>query len=357
MVHKNASYNLNADIIRVVAIIGVVLIHTVNAVFGRPDFFGGLSWWFAILLNSLSRIAIPLFIMVSGYFILQKDEVYTLTIKRTWQRLGIPLIIWFMVFLLWNNGEPTLSVISLDIVKRLLSVNVFELYFLIILIGLYLVSPFLKAFLRQSSRQTIHKVTYSMIIIGCLYAIYEYLTNQCSSVNSFTFWFPFTGIFLGGLLWGNKNFTVKNKNIWWGLYLTGLAVTISGSYLYFYLIQHGNMLLTQHNCLSYYTDGYLSINVILMTIAAYICLMHANFSFLSALVKNSIYSIARTSFAIYILHIIYLNILDVQLHIFDALAPAWFYIVIKFSVIFLLSYISARIFLKIPILKRAFGEV
>ena len=99
------SYNFALDAIRTAGIVGVVLIHTVNSVSERPDFFGGVSWWFAIILNSASRICIPLFIMLSGYLLLSKDEDYKTTLKRIVNRLLIPLVFWTTLTYVLSNPE------------------------------------------------------------------------------------------------------------------------------------------------------------------------------------------------------------------------------------------------------------
>jgi len=94
--NKKPSYVIQADVIRVIAIVAVVIIHTANAVYTRLDFFGGFTWWIAIILDSLSRISIPLFIMLSGYLMLGKNETLEKTFKRINLKILIPLIFWIL---------------------------------------------------------------------------------------------------------------------------------------------------------------------------------------------------------------------------------------------------------------------
>lgn len=65
---KKSSYIFSADVIRAVATLGVVSIHSVIAVYARPDFFNGLSWWFAIILDSLFRSSVPFFYSLEWIF-------------------------------------------------------------------------------------------------------------------------------------------------------------------------------------------------------------------------------------------------------------------------------------------------
>ncbi|WBF45401.1 acyltransferase [Serratia rubidaea] len=55
------------DNLRAVACLMVVMIHATTAVLTTPDKVGGLAWDVANLLNALSRAAVPLFFMISGY--------------------------------------------------------------------------------------------------------------------------------------------------------------------------------------------------------------------------------------------------------------------------------------------------
>lgn len=350
---KKSSYNLSADVIRVLAIIGVVIIHTANSVYGRPDFFGGISWWFAIILNSVSRASIPLFILVSGYFILAKHETYKKTLIRTINRIGIPLIFWFLVYTVWNGGSPTLEYFNLSLIYRLFTVNVFILYFFIILIGLYLSSPLIKKLL--NSKISRPKITIFLLFGGCIYFLVQYLFSLCTPAYSLIYWIPFVGLFAAGFTIGNKK--IGNLTLPILGFILSAGLTIAGAYLYYSLSFQGNYLLNDRGCLSFYTDSFLSINVVVMSISIYALLMHFDFNkIVKGRLKKLIYSIARASLGIYILHIVILNILDSKLKLFDPIAPAWLYVLIKLFVIFTLAYAASLILMKIPLIKRTLGE-
>src|SRR5689334_9684312 len=95
-------YILNADIIRVLAIFGVVGIHVLTPIYARPDFFGGKFWWITFLLNCLFRASVPLFIMLSGYLVLAKPVTVKENLQRVWKRLLIPLISFYTLIHLFN---------------------------------------------------------------------------------------------------------------------------------------------------------------------------------------------------------------------------------------------------------------
>ena len=61
------------DYLRVIAIIAVITIHSTTSFYARFGEIGMLDWWLANLLNSASRFAIPLFVMISGALLLGRD--------------------------------------------------------------------------------------------------------------------------------------------------------------------------------------------------------------------------------------------------------------------------------------------
>ncbi len=349
------SYNLSADVIRVIAIISVVVIHTANAVYARPDYFGGISWWFAIILNSAARASIPLFIMVSGYFILSKKESFSQTLIRTFNRLVIPLLFWFLLYTVWNFGNPTFEYLNISIFYRLLTVNVFYLYFFIILIGLYLMSPFIKKYLLDQPRWSNKTLTVLLLIGGSIFYFIQYYFSLCTPANSLTYWIPFTGLFVAGYAMGNSK-KIK-RGIATIAFFASFAMTVIGAYFYYLLSFSGNNLLGANGCLAFYTDSFLSINVVVLSISIFSLLMNTDFKkIIGNKIQPIIYSIARVSLGIYVLHMFLLDILDSKLQLFIAITPAWLYLLTKLSVIFILSYIASLIMMRIPILKRTLGE-
>lgn len=353
---KKSSYNFSADLLRVLAIAGVVSIHISYAVYARPDFFGGISWWISLAINSFSRVAIPLFIMISGYFLLNKKESYHDTVKRTFHRIFIPLLFWFLAQLIWNNGYISLKQVNWNIISRLLTVSVFDLYFLVILVGLYLISPILREFLHHTSDKTQKIFTFAALIFGVLLFFTQYIFSECAHVDIFTYWIPYTGLFVAGYFLGNNLDKVKHVFTYGTLYVIGLGITIGMGALYYYLHWHGNNILDPHSCLSYYSDWYLSPNVIIMSVALFVLVMRMKFR-VSPLIHRAVFSVARASFGIYLLHTFFIDILYIHFRIFDHAGPGWLHVILKWITVFVLSYLSTILLTKIPILKRTFGEI
>lgn len=88
--------NINLDLIKVIACIGVVLLHTT-----MPGFKETGQWNYSSYLYYLGTYSIPLFFMVNGYLLLGKSKItypYILH-KIKWVLITVSswtVIIWFL---------------------------------------------------------------------------------------------------------------------------------------------------------------------------------------------------------------------------------------------------------------------
>jgi fucose 4-O-acetylase-like acetyltransferase len=181
--------------------------------------------------------------------------------------------------------------------------------------------------------------------------------NFCSFNSSFLYWLPFTGLFVAGYVYGRKKFqSISGAYI---LLTTSLIITVLGAYFYYLFEIQGNNILTARGCLNFYTDSYLSFNVVVMSVAAYIIIMQSKLIDRISrikLLKNLVFSIARNSLGIFVLHIFFIDVLDRKLNLFTYIAPAWFYLLIKFIVIFVISYLASLVIMRIPYVRKVLGE-
>jgi surface polysaccharide O-acyltransferase-like enzyme len=354
---KGDKYVFALDVIRALAISGVVAIHVAYAVGGRPDFFGGISWYFAIILNSISRSAIPLFIMISGYLILSKNESFNKTIQRILTRIVVPLLFWTFIYALWSYSD-TLSISSIlySLPLQIFNVNVFHFYYLIITIGLYVFSPLIRNYLNGKNAKKQIIFTGLLLFLTMSIVLLQYIFQLCNVNNMAIMWIPYVGLFVAGYTLGHNKISVR-PYILYSLFLLSLGITIALNYYYYFeLFKYNTTILNSDGCISHYTDYYLSINVVLMAIPLFLILLNKKYtsiqkSFLGPVIK----SIAKMSFGIFLTHLLILQALD-KLHIFDSLHPMWLFIIIRWIVVFVLSYLLTALLIKIPLIKKTLGE-
>lgn len=142
----NNSRNYAADFIKTISIVAVILIHTTTAFIDRST-PGSNSFYFAFILNQLSRFAVPLFFAVSGFLLAtryQNKNSYFLFYKKRFGKILLPYIFWTIIYFLLIFPNPLLSIFSLNFVSNLLTGDAsYQLYFIPAIVILYLLFPFI----------------------------------------------------------------------------------------------------------------------------------------------------------------------------------------------------------------------
>lgn len=151
--------NASLDLTRVIAILAVVMLHVCtgfvqNCEVGSPEFIWGN------ILDSLSRIGVPLFIMTSGALLLDEEKEFTIQsfFRKRLTNLILCLFFWSAIYAIQYEivphllrGEP-MSIKSL--IWRLIYGH-YHLWFLYMLLGLYLTLPFLRAIVCRKNSQLV----------------------------------------------------------------------------------------------------------------------------------------------------------------------------------------------------------
>jgi len=144
---KNEGVALPVDLIRTVAIILVILLHA--AIEGNPKLDimspqGIQLWWTSNIYNSISRTAVPLFVMLTGALLLQPNkaaEPLQVFFKKRWNRIGIPVLFWGAIFFAWDFSVKGLPLTLVSVLQGVLAGPYVHFWYLYILIGLYLITP------------------------------------------------------------------------------------------------------------------------------------------------------------------------------------------------------------------------
>ena len=190
---------LSLDLLRVLAMMAVVLIHVcVPVVLG----FGQLSpadWWTGNLLDSFSRWSVPVFVMISGAVLLGKKNeeplrwraVRQFWVKRLW-RLGLPLLLATVLFAVYYHlfrGDPlSVPYVLHQVIFRQPYAH---LYFLWILLGLAVVTPWLQSVVRQSSASSLAALTFLFLLVTIFWVPRAFV---------FAIFLPYLGYSLAGTL-------------------------------------------------------------------------------------------------------------------------------------------------------------
>ena len=125
--------------LRGIACLMVVMIHTTTWYITHPHDVSPLSWDFANVLNSASRVSVPLFFMISGYLFFGPRSAQ----PRHFLRIALCLLFYSAIALLFIASFTHISVEAS--LKHLLQKPVFyHLWFFFAIIVIYLVSPLIE---------------------------------------------------------------------------------------------------------------------------------------------------------------------------------------------------------------------
>nr|WP_154324346.1 acyltransferase [Pantoea sp. 201603H] len=127
------------DNLRAVACLMVIMIHTTSWYINHSPQLAGYQWDFANLLNSASRVCVPLFFMISGYLFFGERSAK----KRHFLRIVLCLLFYSAVALSYITWMTPIS--EWISIKHLLQKPVFyHLWFFFAIILIYLLSPLIQ---------------------------------------------------------------------------------------------------------------------------------------------------------------------------------------------------------------------
>ncbi len=135
------------DILRCLAIAMVLLNHCVSKIIMREAYYGTRTFVPLLTLNALSCMGVALFLMISGRLMLQSDSSRDIAgfYRKRLPRILLLLLVWnaaYFFYLRLLRGEAlTVS----GFFEGLINLgNAYHLWYLYLIAGIYLLTPFLK---------------------------------------------------------------------------------------------------------------------------------------------------------------------------------------------------------------------
>ncbi|WP_417698524.1 acyltransferase, partial [Psychromonas sp.] len=133
------------DYLRVIAIGMVVFLHSASPLLYKFNQLPLDYWLIANVYDSMVRVCVPLFFMVSGFLLLQKQEPLGFYFSKRFKKLLVPIIFWSLFFILWKNIVENGELPKFEqFYSLLLKPSYYHLWFLYALIGIYLFVPILR---------------------------------------------------------------------------------------------------------------------------------------------------------------------------------------------------------------------
>lgn len=298
---------LYADILRIFATIEVVVLHTAAPAVYRFNDLRADWWWTADIIDSSVRSCVPLFFMLSGFFILgnsKKETTKAFLIKRA-QKVLIPFFVWSLVYTAWliyNYNQP-LTFAELA-AKALYSPAFYHLWFLYAIIGLYLLTPVLRVYLRNAPGRNVRY----LLILWFLFASINPFLNKVFNYYIFfkldeELMIGYTGYFILGYYLNDVTAEGKYLILLLALVLASIAATFLGTYF---------LVIRNSGALDPSLYNYQAPNVVIMSLSIFIIFKSIDFNKIMGNSSGSagfITYLSSASFGVYLIHPIVIALL------------------------------------------------
>ena len=265
---------MNIDILRIFAFVFIVMLHTLNRQYGLAVWMSG----YAVI-----SIGVNLFIMISGYLLLDKTE----TVKEFFRKRFFSILPLFIIFNIiyiyfYNHSFITIKKISAP-----------HFWYIYMILGLYLLTPWLRKVLQYAEKEAFY-----VVVLWFLCNVFNpYMQFFRFPKIPFSH-FPITG-FIGYYILGYylKKYRYKLEKIPFicviGVYITGFFISV---------ISTKYVLVTTGNRISDFFDKN-SLGTFFMSISFFVFWIKFNFKNRNKVIRM----ISDSTYFAYLIHIIILH--------------------------------------------------
>lgn len=340
-----------ADLLRSFAVIAVIVIHlTASPLYSLS--ISSKSWQIMNIYNGLTRWCVPVFVMLSGMFML--DPKRSLPLPKLFLhnvlRILAALIFWDWIYIIIDNGVYTPKGFWNAFLQSLgfHGSYHFHLWFCFMILGLYLVTPILRAFCRGASRGDFHYFfLLAFLFASLLPTLFELFPNSFPVLE---FWYNqlsvrlvtgYVGYYVAGFYLKEYLISRLAEAIVYILGILGALATVWGT-----------SSLSRHS--GYFVEtlyDYTSPNVVFFAVAIVVLFRYVLGVSEERSRRQRLSGVARISFGIYLVHdlfIMFLAHFNITALSFDPVVA----VPVLTAVVFLFSFALAWLVSRIPFIGR-----
>jgi len=265
---KERGFSVPVDVIRTVAIVGVILLHSANDLTSQQmSWFEIVRWNTVTVYQSIGRLGVPLFLLLTGALLLQPSkltEPIGVFFKKRVARIGLPFIFWGAIYFAWDflvvnkiNNQP---ITTNSIIQGVLTGPYYQFWYLYLLLGLYLITPILRVVMAHASRDLIKYILILWFLGAAIVPTIALVTSLHLDTNVLTI----TG-YVGYFILGAYLLTVQISRSKLALYTAvGVTLTAIGTYVIAATVGGTEM---------YFFQGYLSPTLIFAAASLFLLLI------------------------------------------------------------------------------------
>lgn len=235
------------DLLRAIAIVGVILCH-VDGIYEFTT--ASLKLAIPSMLNCIGLLGVPIFLMLSGALLLNRDFTLSYFFKRRFTRVIYPFIFWMIitiligfVFLNWNS----------DMALKTFFGTPAPSWYIWVLIGIYLFLPVINSYIKEYHFKGMELFLgiWLFTIILSTFNLYPFKRLELS------YFAGYIGFVVLGYYLDNKKFSLSDKK----MFYLGIATLIIFTFLHmFFRFNHAPI----------FYDKYLNIILVIQSIGLFL---------------------------------------------------------------------------------------
>jgi len=341
--------NYSFDILRIIACFLVIVNHTNSAVFIK--YFPSLSGYMSLAYFFISKIAVPVFLMLTGSLLLNRKESLKTLFNKRILRVILSLLLFSIIMCLLKNrnqlGRINIKTFLISLISNPYDLSYWYLY---MLIGIYICLPFIRSMVLNL---TVKEHTYYLILWMVYFGVIPQLLKifHLPTISGY-FSLPTIVVPLGYILAGNYLSNIVDKEKIYRKRFLYIACVI------LILCISTNVVISIREYQKYSKfilslDNYSTIFVMLQSISVYyiVCYCISRVR-ISEHFGKLLTSVSAATYGIYLTHIIIIqhtkyiiNWLNIKMNDFIA-------VVLYEIIVFIIGYFITKIMKKIPYVKK-----
>ncbi|MDN6625669.1 MAG: acyltransferase family protein [Pisciglobus halotolerans] len=339
-----------ADILRILAIILVVLLHTSSRELDRYA-IGSFNWQMLNVYDGFARICVPLFIMLSGMFMLNPDKEKPIRVlyEKNIFRMVKVFLFWssfYAIFItLYPFNDIHITQKTLTTIWDAFYEGHFHLWFIFRIVELYVMTPFLKK-IAEDKKIIEYLILYCFVVGFLIPTFRKFPISSTTTVVrdwlNLDITFGYVAYYFLGYYVNRYPLTKRKTKLIYSLGIIGFLATIGGTILLSIRDGRQQDLLFQ----------YLTPNVFFASLAFFVFIKKRFDSYEPfGKSKRMINLLSARSFGVYLIHVLVLYILW-KLGLTSEILPVIVPVPLIAASVIVISYLLISLLNKVPGLKK-----
>lgn len=332
--------NIAYDILRFASMVLVVMIHANVSFLGQNQ--GSASWFAVMLITALCTLSVPLFFMLSGALLLQKEEnLKDLYCKRI-PKQAIPFALWSVIYVIARVVMGKIPLSFTAFFSLLWEPAYYQFWFIYTLLGIYLILPLLQILVRNLTKKMLEYALLLWAVFAVLIPTVSYIVPEfrISGHVDLILSEGYVGYFLLGhyLQKYGKEISVKKSLL---MVLTGAVLVLLSAGAEWCLSKDGAYG-------GYFYQSYLTPFVVLGASGVFLLLQNAAWN-VGEKTEKVITLLSQNALGIYYVHMLILTALEYTVMKGNTLL----HLVAKILLTIVLSFVVSVVLTKIPCVNTA----